>query len=141
MIGDLSAALMVAMNVHCDQRDLQGEPYLRHILRVVSAVSGEAKVVAALHDVLEDSDDYTPRELEIICDLSRAQRAALEIITRKNSESYLKYIDFIDRQVANQGKIAREVKIADIKDNLNRIPAPNWPSLKKRYEKALEILT
>ena len=38
-----------------DQSDKLGEPYLLHVLRVALAVAAEARVVAALHDTVEDT--------------------------------------------------------------------------------------
>lgn len=162
-MSDLAAALQIAIKVHADQRDKQGQPYLLHVLRVTEAVSDGAKVVAALHDVLEDSDIMLP-QLTAACHLSGNETAALVILTRLPDETYAEYIETIALEA---NKIAIEVKIADLHDNLNRIPTePNvsepvifkldsyeeiqetahdewshkWESLKKRYESALHNL-
>jgi|ERR1700729_210592 len=163
-MSDLAAALQVAIRTHADQRDKQGAPYLLHVLRVVEAVSDEAKVVAALHDVLEDGE-LNLEELEGEADLGPDEVLAIAYLTRIPDESYTAYIEQIGRDYA-PGEIprrpsaprllAREVKLADLRDNLSRMPEtpnpgegedgwltptrPEWASLKARYEKAIETL-
>ncbi len=153
-MSDLAAALMVAIRVHAAQTDKQGEPYLLHVLRVVEAVSDEAKVVAALHDVIEDGGAEGER-MVLGLDLSGAEGAALHILTRHPRVPYQEYIDLIAKHVAEQGTLAREVKLADLRDNLGRIPPQpvvtyhgtamavwqrDWGSLKERYERAIRTL-
>jgi hypothetical protein len=143
---------MTAIRVHADQRDKRGEPYLLHVLRVVEAVSDEAKVVAALHDCLEDGG-APAFNLIARLGLDQEARDTLSDLTR-GEESYGDYIERID---TSGNEIAREVKLADLRDNLGRIPAgpcradgggegsmeayePDWRSLKARYEKAIDTL-
>lgn len=155
-MSDLAKALMVAIKVHADQRDKQGEPYLLHVLRVVEAVSDEAKVIAALHDVIEDASwsEYEIQQAGVGLDVPEI--VALQLLTRVG-HTYSQYIGFI----AESGSaLAREVKLADLRDNLGRIPAEpenvfgrqpspeshsgwvlTWASLKARYEKALAVLS
>jgi hypothetical protein len=133
-MSDLAAALSVAIRCHAGQLDKQGEPYLLHVLRVVEAVSDEAKVVAALHDVCEDSD-IGPMEVRRACGLDRREFGALCNLTREG-ESYVEYIDMIARC-----PLAREVKLADLKDHMYNMPAgDDWESLRRRYEKAIGVL-
>jgi hypothetical protein len=158
-MSDLAAALMVAIRVHADQRDKQGEPYLLHVLRVVEAVSDEAKVVAALHDVLEDCSIKTMRRLEAELPwISAAETMALCILTRRCARGT--YANYINRISCSE--LAREVKLADLRDNLERIPAQpaahsglgrrasseahsnwlaEWGALRTRYEKAILVLS
>ncbi len=163
-MSDLAAALQVAIRVHADQRDKQGEPYLLHVLRVVEAVSDNAKVVAALHDVWEDGNESDRADAQGI--ITEQEDMALDLLTRHAGPTYAQYIEAIARNAAEDrfGAIAYEVKIADLRDNLGRIPPeppwrrdslgpheapqsverrcwPNeWASLKARYEKALATL-
>ena len=59
-------ALEIATAAHRNQKDKSGEDYIKHPVTVASFVSGEdAKVVALLHDVLEDTD-VTEAELRAI---------------------------------------------------------------------------
>ena len=159
----LAKALMVAIRVHADQRDKQGEPYLLHVLRVVEAVGSErAKVLAALHDVwenggasaLDPEDLFTVEEGMFIAN-------SLEVLTRSDSETYAEYIEGIrDGHSSTWVAEIREVKLADLRDNLERIPPEppkllsnplsaktygewkaDWQPLKARYEKAIAVLT
>jgi hypothetical protein len=145
-MSDLAQALMVAIRAHAGQQDKQGQPYLLHVLRVVEAVGDEAKVVAALHDALEDGG---ARAFNAIMHpgLSQKQRDTLGDLTR-GEESYADYIERID---ISGNDIAREVKLADLHDNLGRIPtrAENvggnpsealWEPLRRRYERAIKTL-
>lgn len=145
-MSNLAAALMVAIRVHAGQVDKQREPYLLHVLRVVEAVSDEGKIVAALHDVLEDGPPGVQMQLVEVLDDDEMQ--ALLRLTRNEGypETYAGYIAAIARLEGRPGRIAREVKLADLRDNLGRIPervdwkTVTWGSLKARYEKAVAIL-
>jgi len=151
-MSDLAAALQIAIRAHAATVDKQGQPYLLHILRVVEAVSDEAKVVAALHDVCEDgSDDWMTVATHLGLPVGDAH--ALGILTRGHC-TYADYIGRIARceDIFGAGDLAREVKLADLKDNLFRIPlecniseeglasARRWQSLKRRYETAIRTL-
>jgi (p)ppGpp synthase/HD superfamily hydrolase len=157
----LAQALMVAIKIHAGQFDKQGEPYLLHILRVVEAVDDEAKVVAALHDVLEDGPRIETMTLDLTNWLGADKWHSIKLLTRNPNISYNEYIEGI---CISKDKIAREVKIADLKDNLGHIPPEpsavskaksiaeimseesydewlqKWSGLKRRYEKAIQIL-
>lgn len=151
-MSDLAAALMVAIRVHAGQEDKQGEPYLLHVLRVVEAVSDEAKVVAALHDVVEDgAPDWVAGWAD---GLGYAEIAAIGLLSRSPDDIYAGYIDRIAQAEGFAAKLAREVKLADLRDNLGRIPKidgtlgrrrgvnnEDWHSLKARYEKAIVVLS
>lgn len=124
----LTEAICLAARAHDGQTDKAGEPYILHPLRVMQAVSPRARIVAVLHDFLEDTDD------EITVELSSHEWAALGLLTRPRSVEY-------DLYVANCGlhPLAREVKIADLRDNLSR-PDSLPDGLRNRYEKALAVL-
>jgi hypothetical protein len=140
---------MVAVRVHAGQVDKQGEPYLLHVLRVVEAVSNEAKVVAALHDCIEDGGDDGLRAV-LSLDLSRREGEAVKLLTHPARMGYANYVESIAEA---DNPLAREVKLADLRDNLGRIPHPNpevhgesseamtWEPLRRRYEQAIAVLT
>ena len=55
IMASIEKALQIAARAHEGQKDKDGQPYILHPLRVMNAVEGEpAKVVAVLHDVIED---------------------------------------------------------------------------------------
>lgn len=126
----LEEAINLAINAHTGQKDDSGEPYILHPLRVMHAVSGEIdKVVAVLHDTVEDSDSVGHGD--ILALFGAEVHEAVYALTRLTGETY---VEFIERCKANP--IARRVKIADIHDNLR----PGAPHLKERYLKALRVL-
>jgi hypothetical protein len=127
------------------------------VLRVVEAVSPEAKVVAALHDAIEDGGLTL---LDVPFAIKRTEWTAIKLLTRPPQMGYADYIDSIAEgcnTMPETRRIAREVKLADLHDNLSRIPreprresetleqerwlwGEKWASLKARYEKAIATL-
>src|SRR5215468_10412999 len=120
----LEDAIALAAGWHRGQRypSLTGEPFILHPLRVMLQVnSDDARIVAVLHDVLEDTACS-------VVDLRRAGYAervieALDRMTRRDCEAYEPYIERIA-----EDPLARQVKLADLKDNLanNRRLAGVW---------------
>lgn len=107
------------------------EPYFWHLFRVAAIVPFEYRVVALLHDYLEDIGDDLPTFL-----LSD-ERDDIAMLTRdKVKEDYYFYI----WRIKERGSLrARAVKLADLHDNMSNLPA-NHP-LARRYRGAIEILT
>ena len=106
-------ALDLASWKHRDQRDKAGKPYFGHIARVSNACkTSPAKVVALLHDVIEDTD-VTLEKMEELGFSEYIIKAVL-CLTHEEGESYE---NFIKRAAKNP--IAREVKIADLEDNMD----------------------
>src|SRR6056300_1456378 len=110
---NLERAIEIAAAAHRGQTDKAGQPYILHPLRVMLACGGQAaKIVAVLHDVVEDTD-WT-------LDALRAEGAsvdvlaALDSVTRRDQETYS---EFIERAARNE--IGRAVKVADLQDNLD----------------------
>ena len=126
----LNQALALAASVHAGQRDKEGKPYMLHVLRVGNNVHTiEHKIVAALHDVLEDShfDSFVRPEGEILergveegdliqLGFSEAIVRGVVSVTRNNRPSTEPYADFIQR--AAKDPLGRVVKLADIYDHL-----------------------
>jgi hypothetical protein len=107
-------ALRLAEKAHKGQTRWEGAPYIVHPRRVAMAVGGwMAKIVAVLHDVVEDSDTTLD---EIRSQFGDIVADAVDSVTHRDGESYL---DFILR--ARQNTLGRMVKIADINDNLSDI--------------------
>ena len=135
---DLERAIEIAAAAHRGQADKAGQPYILHPLRVMLACEGEAtRIVAVLHDVIEDSD-WTPEALRAE-GASDAILAALDTVTRRDDETYA---EFIERAARNE--IGRAVKIADLHDNLDlsRIAQPTQADFARmdRYRAALQHL-
>jgi (p)ppGpp synthase/HD superfamily hydrolase len=135
----LEKAIAIAVQAHGGQFDKSGAPYILHPLRVMFGVSSETeRIVAVLHDVVEDSD-WTLEQLRAE-GFSEPVLAALDCVTKRENEDYF---DFIARIKVNQ--LAITVKISDLHDNMNlaRIPDPTEKDLQRleKYKKALAILT
>lgn len=136
----LETAIGLASQAHWGQMDKGGKPYILHPLRVMLAVPDEAKVVAVLHDVLEDTET-TLSDLRHY-GLTVPQELALLLVTR---EPGITYFDYIRRIVASKDKLALAVKLADIADNSDPkrtdvLPPDEAVGMAKRYQKALAIL-
>ena len=103
-----------------DKKDLAGEPYIEHIKRVANRVADypmdisccEWKV-AVLHDVLEDTL-VTERILRSLFEEEVVD--AVVLLTRNRDVVYETYIDSI---IASGNKMAIEVKLADLEDNMD----------------------
>lgn len=113
LISQYVKALDLASWKHHEQKDKAGKAYFGHIARVSNACkTPPAKVVALLHDVIEDTD-VTPEQLEEL-GFSEFVIKAVLCLTRHDGETYE---DFIQRAANNP--VAREVKIADLEDNMD----------------------
>lgn len=109
----LESAIQIAAKAHTGQVDKNGQPYLLHPIRVMLDVqTPEERIVAVLHDVVED----TSVTLDNIrsAGFSDDIVEALRCVTREEGQSYSDYV----RRCRNN-KIARQVKLADLKDNLS----------------------
>lgn len=144
----LEVAIILAVRAHKGQVDKGGEPYILHPLRVMMRMgTDEERVVAVLHDALEDTT-LTTEDLRS-AGFSEMIIGALEALTRRENEHgvgikevYL--AEFIPRIAKNS--LARAVKLADLEDNMdpNRAP-PNetdnaYASQMRKYAKAKTYL-
>lgn len=138
--GDLTPygkAMEIARIAHFGQKDRAGEDYLKHVVRVAARLFDQDDVVGLLHDVVEASE-FTLEDLAKE-GFSQEVIKALEALTHKDGESYE---DFIHR--VGQNKIARAVKMADLRDNMDLLRLPelkdeDWERAKK-YHKAYKYL-
>lgn len=116
-MATLERAIEIAVLAHKGARDKAGAPYVLHPLRLMFAVDDpDAKIVAVLHDVVEDSKPPARFDFETLRGEGFSERvlAALDCVTARENESY---DAFIERILPNP--IACSVKIADITDNLD----------------------
>lgn len=128
------AALMCVTN-HKGQRDKMGCAYFQHPMRVaMRCVTDDEKIVALLHDTIEDTD-VTPEYLleegfpQFIVD-------AILSVTKREGEDYG---DFVAR--AKENPIGRQVKIHDLEDNLDVMRLDELtPEMAARFTKYLKAL-
>ena len=136
---NLEKAIQIAVTAHSGAKDKGGKPYILHPINVMMRVEKEdEKIVAILHDVVEDTDwtfDALREEgfSEIIIE-------ALKSVTKHNENE--DYEEFVKRSLNND--IGRIVKIADLKENLDisRIGDLNQKDILRinKYKKALKVL-
>lgn len=146
----IEKARRVAEQAHRGQTRRNGDPYITHPVRIAQSFRGmsigeveDEQVVSYLHDVVEDTE-ITLGQLEEF-GFSGEQVEAVDSVTKREGESYL---DFVLRAKANP--VGRQVKEADIKDNLSDNLRAGDPLLDKalkggkhlreKYELALWIL-
>ena len=106
-------ALQIAIQAHRGQKDKSGREYIMHPIRVAERCKDpRAKIVALLHDTIEDTE-VTPDMLqeegfpqEII--------SAILSVTKQENETYDAFV-----RRASENPIGREVKIADLEDNMD----------------------
>jgi (p)ppGpp synthase/HD superfamily hydrolase len=106
-------AKRIATHAHQGQVDKAGQPYISHPEFVASQVIGaEAKAVAWLHDVVED----TPITFDDLraAGLSEIVIAGVAAITKREDEDYKTYLE---RVAANP--LAKAVKLADLNHNMD----------------------
>jgi GTP diphosphokinase / guanosine-3',5'-bis(diphosphate) 3'-diphosphatase len=116
----LGNAIAIALIAHEGQVDKGGHQYIDHPLRVMSNVETlEEKIVAVLHDVVEDSN-LTLEDLRV-AGFSDLIVEAIDAISKREGE---KRNDYLRRVMDNP--VALNVKIADMTDNTNlsRIQQP-----------------
>ena len=106
-------ALQIATKAHEGQKDKSGYEYIMHPIRVAERCKDtRAKIVALLHDTIEDTFVTT--------DYLREQGFPDEIIegvlsvTKREGESY---DEFVRRAAGNP--LGKEVKKADLEDNMD----------------------
>ena len=134
----LELAKLLSQEAHKNQVDKAGIDYFTgHIQTVVNSVkTNKEKIVAYLHDTVEDTNITIDKIYEIFGD---EIGLAVEIITKTNNIDYFEYINKI-----KNNELARTVKIADLKHNmdLTRLKTVTEKDLKRyeKYKKALEIL-
>lgn len=114
----LEKALLIATKAHAGQTDKAGVPYVFHPIRVsCKCVTNEEKIVALLHDTIEDTHITTDFLLSegFPCKIIDA----ILSVTRNKNESYS---DFIKR--CRKNTIGKQVKIHDLEDNMDisRLP-------------------
>ena len=130
-------ALEIATEVHEGMYDKQGRPYIEHPVYVALSLSTEEeKIVALLHDTIEDTDLTLE---EIRKDFGDNITKAVDALTHKKGVKYMDYIENIKKN-----PLARAVKLADLEHNMDisRIPNPKQVDFDriKKYKKAKEVL-
>lgn len=124
---------------HSGQVDKAGIAYIEHPRAVAAKLDGEKeKIVAFLHDTVEDTD-ATIDEIRSIFGDEIAE--AVSYLTHEKGTPYLEYVKRL-----KQNELARKVKLADLSHNMDLSRIPNVTEkdrerVEKKYKKAFEILS
>lgn len=103
----------VAVGAHAGQQDKAGLPYITHPARIAARASTfEERVLAWLHDVVEDTD-VTLKDLAT-AGFPESIVLQVDALTHRKNEPRLEYYARIMRW-----PVARQVKLLDIDDNSN----------------------
>jgi (p)ppGpp synthase/HD superfamily hydrolase len=145
-MSSLDRAILLSAKIHQGQMDRYGAWYILHPIRVMQKVySEDEKIIAILHDVIEDSDCTLELDSDCTLELLRKEGFSEEIITaidcltKRKDEDYMSYIA---RSIDNT--LARKVKLADLEDNMDmkRVMELNEDDTKRmnRYLEAWKYL-
>lgn len=135
----LKKSLDIIIRLFDDKKDKEGIPYIVHLMKVYDGVSEyNEKIIALLHDVVEDTD-VTLDDLKKL-GYSTEITKPLSYLTKKKGEYYP---DYIDRIISSQDIHVYNVKLADLKHNMDisRIENPSiddYDRVTKRYAPAYE---
>lgn len=134
----LEKAIEIAERAFEGKTDSRGEPYINHSIRVMDRMeTDDEKIVAVLHDVVEDSE-MTLRDLQE-AGIRRDLLEAVEQLTKKPNMTYFDYIDDI-----SGSELATKVKLAEIEDNMDEVRVNKMSfktfSLEERKERVKKIL-
>lgn len=112
----LNKALNIAYKAHIGQLDKGGSPYILHPVRVaLHCQTEDEKIVALLHDVVEDTS-ITFEDLKTE-GLDDRLLEALKCLTKEAGEDYKAFIERV-----STNRLATKVKIQDLKDNMDVTP-------------------
>jgi len=137
---NLERAIQIAVEAHSGAKDRGGKAYILHPISVMMRCeTDEEKIVAILHDVVEDTD-WTFEALRDE-EFSETIIEALKTVTKHSEDE--DYDEFIQRSLTND--IGRKVKIADLRENLDvtRIGELGKKDIERinKYKRALKTLS
>lgn len=117
----LTKALDIAISAHKGQVDKAGRDYIFHPITVaLECETTEEKIVALLHDTVEDCEQIDFEYLETK-GFSKEIIDALKLVTHIKNENiedpHEEYRDYVRKLKASGNKIAINVKLADLKHN------------------------
>lgn len=130
-MATLERALFLAVTAHLGQVDKVGAPYILHPLRLMLRAQNEtAKIVALLHDTVEDTT--------LTLDMLRQEGFSEPILTavdRLTHPPELSYEAYIERLQDNP--LAVQIKLLDLADNqdIRRLNPPLSLADRERLER------
>lgn len=139
----IKKALGIAKEAHKGQKDKAGEDYIYHPITVALLCnSAKEKVVALLHDTLEDCEDVVSYEM-IEKELGSDIAEAVKLLT--NDDTKGTYLDYVKAIKDSGNELAIAVKRADLTMNmdLSRIDSPtekDYQRIENKYKPAMKII-
>lgn len=130
-------ACVLMFEAHKNDLDKGGYPYVFHPFYLATQMEDEASTcVALLHDVIEDhGDEYTYTDLES-AGFPKEVLDALQLLTHADGVAYMGYV-----KALAENPIARKVKLADLKHNLDsRRLSGQKPAKNDTYLQAIAYL-
>ena len=115
-------ALDLAQYYHKGQVDKGGEDYIKHPLILSHRAKGEnEKIVAILHDIIEDSE--CTKEILLKKGISPEIVDAVDAITQRKNENRRAYLSRVKKN-----PLAKNVKLLDLEHNsdISRIKNPTY---------------
>lgn len=140
-MNQLKIALELAYEKHKNQVDKAGKPYFLHPVYVSQneCIKGKGKVVAILHDIIEDTDVTK----ETLLDMG-FEKDIVETIVLLTRNKDIDYFDYVRKIRDSNNSYAYWVKVADLDNNmdLSRLDDVTDKDIKRaeKYQKALDIL-
>ena len=142
MVNLLQKAIDIAINAHSGQTDKYSQPYALHIMRVMLAGKTlNEQIVGILHDLVED----THWTLEALANEGFPEEiiAAIDLLTHTAQTTYE---DFIQKIKTSGNKLAINVKLHDLRDNmdilrLDEVKEKDIPRLNKYLKAYRELIT
>lgn len=136
----LERAIDIAVDAHAGQTDRYGRPYILHPLRLMRQASTVAeRIVAILHDVVEDNPAWTLNRLRNEGFADEIVEAVDNLTRRGDDEPYAEYV-----LRAASSPLSRRIKLFDLRDNmdLTSIPALDERAIERlrRYHAAWRAL-
>jgi (p)ppGpp synthase/HD superfamily hydrolase len=139
----IETALKIIEKAFVGKTDKAGKPYIEHLKRVSEScpnigVNNEVKVIALLHDVLEDCPEWSEKALRTF--FTDGVVDSVIALTHKQGQTYDEYIT----QVLEDGW-ATIVKKHDLEDNMNitrlkQITKEDLERLKKYHDAYVRIV-
>jgi len=142
MLNRLEEAINFAVWAHRGQLDKVGLPYILHPLHVMLQMKTEPeRVIAVLHDVLEDCPQVELNDIVNRINLTKEEERALVALTHIKNEPYVDYL----KRVLTAGKIAVNVKWEDVRHNsssarMKDLPEETRKRMEKKYKIAIDML-
>jgi hypothetical protein len=125
-MSTLDKALRIAVKAHRGQQEGNGLPYALHPIRIMLRMrTDDERIVALLHDVVEHTA-WTLKDLRKEGFRGRIVRA-VERLTKRPGEAYDAYIERL-----GPDRLARAVKIGDLRDNLEQCRGPGQTANDRR---------